>query len=63
MSDTVLKGDHHSLIPAKFGLFWLSGFRENLNVKNVVKPVYKGHSGEPENVSFYIQVKIICTIQ
>jgi hypothetical protein len=30
-----------------------------------VKPVYKGHSGEPENMTFmsscYIQVKIKCT--
>ena len=32
-----------------------------------VKPVYKGHSKEPENVAvwedaLYLQVKIICTI-
>ena len=27
-----------------------------------VKPVYNGQSREPENVPFYIQVKIIFTI-
>jgi hypothetical protein len=32
LSDTVLKGDHPSTIPAKFALIWLSGFREDLNV-------------------------------
>ena len=33
---------------------------------NTVKPVYKGHSREPENVAFmialYIQLKITCSI-
>jgi hypothetical protein len=29
LSDTILKGDHHpTTIPAKFGLIWLIGFRE-----------------------------------
>ena len=28
MSDTILKWDYHRTIPAKFGLIWLDGFRE-----------------------------------
>jgi hypothetical protein len=33
MSDTILKWDYPRTIPAKFGLIWLSGFRdEDLNV-------------------------------
>jgi hypothetical protein len=33
MSDTNLKGTHPRTIPAKFGLIWFSGFREeDLNV-------------------------------
>jgi hypothetical protein len=41
---------------------------EGILINNTVKPVYKGHSREPENVAFisrcplYIQVKIIDTI-
>jgi hypothetical protein len=31
--DTILKGTHPGTIPAKFGLIWFSGFREeDLNV-------------------------------
>jgi hypothetical protein len=33
LSDTILKGTHPRTIPAKFGLSWISGFREeDLNV-------------------------------
>ena len=32
MSDTILKGTHPGTIPARFGLIWFSGFREDLNV-------------------------------
>jgi hypothetical protein len=32
LSDTILKGTHLGTIPARFGLIWLSGFREDLNV-------------------------------
>ena len=28
MSDTILKGTHPGTIPARFGLIWFSGFRE-----------------------------------
>jgi RNA recognition motif-containing protein len=28
----ILKGDYPRTIPAKFGLIWFSGFREDLNV-------------------------------
>ncbi len=28
MSDTILKWDYPRIIPAKFGLIWLDGFRE-----------------------------------
>ena len=30
--DTILKGTHPGTIPARFGLIWFSGFREDLNV-------------------------------
>jgi hypothetical protein len=30
--DTILKGTHPGTIPARFGLIWFNGFRENLNV-------------------------------
>ena len=33
LSDTIWKGTHPGTIPARFGLIWLSGFREeDLNV-------------------------------
>jgi hypothetical protein len=33
LSDTILKGIHPGIIPARFGLIWFSGFREeDLNV-------------------------------
>jgi hypothetical protein len=33
LSDTILKGTHPGIIPARFGLIWFSGFRgEDLNV-------------------------------
>jgi hypothetical protein len=32
LSDTILKWDYSRTIPAKFGLIWFSGFREDLNV-------------------------------
>jgi hypothetical protein len=33
LSDTILKGTHLGTIPARFGLIWFSGFREeDLNV-------------------------------
>ena len=32
LSDTILKGTHPENIPARFGLIWFSGFREDLNV-------------------------------
>jgi hypothetical protein len=33
LSDTILKGDHPRIIPAKFALIWFRGFRgEDLNV-------------------------------
>jgi hypothetical protein len=33
LSDTILKGTHPRIIPARFGLIWFSGFRgEDLNV-------------------------------
>ena len=33
LSDTILKGTHPGTIPARFGLIWFSGFREDdLNV-------------------------------
>ena len=28
LSDTILKGTHPGIIPARFGLIWFSGFRE-----------------------------------
>jgi hypothetical protein len=31
LSDTILKGTHPGTIPARFGLIWFSGFREDLN--------------------------------
>jgi hypothetical protein len=32
LSDTILKGNHLGIIPARFGLIWFSGFRgEDLN--------------------------------
>jgi hypothetical protein len=33
LSDTTLKGTHPRTIPARFGLIWFRGFREDLNVK------------------------------
>jgi hypothetical protein len=30
LSDTNLKGTHPGTIPARFGLIWFSGFREDL---------------------------------
>ena len=34
LSDTILKGTHPRIIPARFGLIWFKGFRgEDLNVK------------------------------
>ena len=33
LSDTILKGTHLRTIPARFGLIWFRGFREDLNVK------------------------------
>jgi hypothetical protein len=34
LSDTILKGPHPRIIPARFGLIWFRGFRgEDLNVK------------------------------
>jgi hypothetical protein len=30
LSDTILKGTHPGTIPARFGLIWFSGFREDL---------------------------------
>jgi hypothetical protein len=32
LSDTILKGTHAGTIPARIGLIWFSGFREDLNV-------------------------------
>jgi hypothetical protein len=32
LSDTILKGTHPRIIPARFGLIWFLGFREDLNV-------------------------------
>ena len=32
LSDTILKRTHPGTIPARFGLIWFSGFREDLNV-------------------------------
>jgi hypothetical protein len=32
LSDTILKETHLGTIPARFGLIWLSGFREDSNV-------------------------------
>ena len=32
LSDTILKWDYPRNIPAKFGLIWFSGFRDDLNV-------------------------------
>ena len=32
LSDTFLKVTHPGAIPARFGLIWFSGFREDLNV-------------------------------
>ena len=32
LTDTILKGTHPGTIPARFGLIWFSGFREDLNV-------------------------------
>jgi hypothetical protein len=32
VSDTILKGTHPGTIPARFGLIWFSGSREDLNV-------------------------------
>jgi hypothetical protein len=32
LSDTILKGTHAGTIPARFGLIWFSGFREDCNV-------------------------------
>ena len=33
LSDTILKGTHPRTIPARFGLIWFRGFREDLNVE------------------------------
>jgi len=33
LSDTILKGTYPRTIPARFGLIWFRGFREDLNVK------------------------------
>jgi hypothetical protein len=33
MSDTILKETNPRTIPARFGLIWFRGFREDLNVK------------------------------
>jgi hypothetical protein len=35
--DTILKGTHTGTIPARFGLIWFSGFREDLNVFFFIK--------------------------
>ena len=35
LSDTILKGTHPGTIPARFGLIWFSGFREE-DLKNVI---------------------------
>jgi hypothetical protein len=36
LSDTILKWDYPRIIPAKFGLIWFSGFREeDLNVSKL----------------------------
>jgi hypothetical protein len=32
VSNTILKWTHPGTIPARFGLIWFSGFREDLNV-------------------------------
>jgi hypothetical protein len=32
LMDTILKDTHPGTIPARFGLSWFSGFREDLNV-------------------------------
>jgi hypothetical protein len=32
LTDTILKDTHPGTIPARFGLIWFSGFREDLNV-------------------------------
>jgi hypothetical protein len=33
LSDTIFKGRHPRTTPAKLGLIWCSGYREDLNVK------------------------------
>ena len=41
LSDTILKGNHPGTIPAKFGLIWFSGFRDNGHKTGVVDPRIK----------------------
>ena len=49
LSDTILKWDYPRTIPAKFGLTWFSGFREeDLNVI-----WFSGFRGKDLNVIFY----------
>jgi hypothetical protein len=45
LSDTILKWDYPRTIPAKFGLIWFRGFREeDLNVKVYnVRQMAKAH--------------------
>jgi hypothetical protein len=59
LSDTILKGNHPGTIPARFGLIWFSGFREedlkllsqsqpNLAEMILGWPPSKAVSGDPD---------------
>jgi hypothetical protein len=43
LSDTILKWDYPRTIPAKFGLIWLSGFKED-DLNNLYKSSHAVHS-------------------
>jgi hypothetical protein len=43
-------------------IYWAAKVKQINGIWYTVKPVYKGHSRETENVSFKIEVKIIGTI-
>jgi hypothetical protein len=69
LSDTILKGTHPGTIPARFGLIWFSGFREeDLNVifyQNMPNLHNRYKSAErkiSQKSSEYIYVKLLITM-
>jgi hypothetical protein len=54
LSDTLLKGDHPSNIPAKFALIWISGFRGgdlNVIVYQNMPNFYNRHKSVEKKIS------------